>query len=74
MKAQVILRFRSKFDRWVVAALVQAAFSLGLLLLFVHPNLVPLWVALLPWAIWIYVLAATLPQHYEIRPEGLCIR
>jgi hypothetical protein len=71
----VIIRFRSNFVRGVAVLLVMAAISLVLLLLFAR-HLAPLWVwvALLPWAIWIYVLADTLPQYCEIGPEGLFIR
>lgn len=66
------MRFQTKFDTWLVIALaIGMVASLGLP--WIAPR-APRWVLPLPWALWAYVLLATLPQYYEVRPEGLFIR
>jgi membrane protein YdbS with pleckstrin-like domain len=73
------MRFQTKLDLWLVIVLVVAALaSLGLPWIlpaggaYRHPA--PLWVRYAAWLVWAYVLLATLPQYYEVRPEGLFIR
>jgi hypothetical protein len=73
------VRFATKFDRWIVAVMILGAFA-SLVLPWLslaggplhHPA--PGWVRMLPWPIWIIVLVCTLPQYYEVRPDGLFIR
>ncbi|SPE29192.1 exported hypothetical protein [Candidatus Sulfopaludibacter sp. SbA3] len=69
------MRFSTKFDLWLMVVLVAAAFvSLAWPLIGPHHATIPRWVLPLPWLLWAYVLLATLPQYYEVRPEGLFIR
>jgi hypothetical protein len=66
------MRFRTKFDRWLMLLLVPGALlSLGGPLL--APGISP-WVVALTWGGWATALAAMLPQYYELRPDGLYIR
>ena len=66
------MRFQTKFDRWLMVVLVVAAIvSLSLPWVAVRA---PRWLAFGPWLLWAYVLLATLPQYYEVRPGGLFIR
>lgn len=72
------MRFETKFDRWLVIALVVAAcasFSLPASLLKPGPHPTPQIVAacLVP-ILWFVVLSSTLPQYYEVRADGLFIR
>ena len=73
------MRFETKFDWWIVAAIIVGAFvSLVMPLIgpqhgpYHHPA--PPWVTFLVWLLWAAVLACTLPQYYEVRGEGLFIR
>jgi hypothetical protein len=74
------MRFKTKFDWWIVTALLGGAFA-TLVLPWVntarasdyhHP--VPLAIKLLFPVIWMVVLICTLPQYYEVRADGLFIR
>jgi hypothetical protein len=72
------MRFKTKFDRWLVIVLVVAAcasFSLPASLLKPGPHPTPQVVAacFVP-LIWFIVLSGTLPQYYEVRADGLFIR
>jgi hypothetical protein len=73
------MRFATRFDRWLMCLLVPAAALTSIVLpamrLFkpgAHPAPLPL--ALLPPVLCVFVLAATLPQYYEVRGDGLFIR
>jgi hypothetical protein len=73
------MRFATKFDGWLMCLLVPVAVLTCIVLpgmrLFragAHPAPLPL--TLLPPVLCIFVLAATLPQYYEVRGEGLFIR
>jgi hypothetical protein len=73
------MRFATKFDRRLMCLLIPAAVLTCIVLpamrLFkpgAHPAPLPL--ALLPPVLCVFVLAATLPQYYEVRGEGLFIR
>ena len=64
------MRFKTRYDRWLVAVVVVAfAVSCGSVL-----RRGPDWIALLPIAIWAPILLHMLPQYYETRPDGLFIR
>lgn len=72
------MRFETKFDRWLVIVLVIAAcasFTLPASLLRPGPHPTPQIVAgcSVP-VLWLAVLLCTLPQYYELRPDGLFIR
>jgi hypothetical protein len=75
------LRFKTKFDWWIVAALVLAAF-VTLVLPWIRSQSVPgpyhhpapFWVKSVVWLIWVAVLVCTLPQYYDVRADGLFIR
>ena len=72
------MRFKTKFDRWLVIVLVVAAcasLSLPASLLKPGPHPTPQIVAacFVP-VIWFIVLSGTLPQYYELRTDGLFIR
>ena len=66
------MRFQTKFDSWLVLVLaVGAVITLGM------PWMAPASPRILDflaWPIWAFVLLATLPQYYEVRPDGLFIR
>jgi hypothetical protein len=76
------MRFETRYDTWIVAVLIGA----GLLELGLPPALyfghvgrgAPLWVIFAGPLVMIVVMsvvfAATLPQYYEVRDEGLFIR
>ncbi len=72
------MRFETKFDWWIVVALMGAAAvtlplpALRILKLGTHSA--PFWLAFFPWLVWAYVLSCTLPQYYDVRPDGLFIR
>jgi hypothetical protein len=73
------MRFRTRFDRWLIVTLVVAALltcvtlpALRLLAPGAHPA--PLWLVFLPLPIWAAVLFSTLPQYYETRADGLFLR
>jgi hypothetical protein len=73
-----MMRFETKFDRWLVIVLALAAcatFSLPFSLLKPGPHLAPQIVAafFVP-LLWIAVVSCTLPQYYEARADGLFIR
>jgi hypothetical protein len=73
------VRFKTKFDRWIVAVLVLTAgltcIVLPVIRLLVPGSQpVPLPAVFLPFAIWLIVLPNTLPQYYEVREDGLFIR
>ena len=72
------MRFETKFDRWLVIALIVAAgvtFSLPASLLKPGPHPTPqIVVACFVPLLWLIVLSCTLPQYYEVRPDGLFIR
>jgi len=73
------MRFATKFDRWLTVAMGLAAFVTfvclpAIRLLWPNAGVIPLPVVFLPWAIWIFVLASTLPQYYEVRDDGLFLR
>lgn len=73
------MRFQTKVDTWLAACL-----SIGILVSFVGPLAIVTgsllrqrqlpWILLIPVAIWILALAATMPQYYELRRDGLLIR
>ena len=66
------MRFQTKFDRGLVIVLVTA--SLVTLALPWIATRAPRWIAFGPWVIWAYVFLSTLPQYYDLLPEGLRIR
>lgn len=72
------MRFKTKFDRWLVIVLVVAAcasFTLPASLL--RPGLHPtpqIAAACFVPLLWLIVLSGTLPQYYEARADGLFIR
>lgn len=73
------MRFKTKFDRWLVVVLILTAaltcVILPLVRLFVPtPRPVPLAAVFLPLVIWLIVLPSTLPQYYDVRDDGLFIR
>jgi hypothetical protein len=69
------MRFKTKFDRWIVAALaVPVCLSLGLALLGGSSDSPPRALAFLPWLILAVVLSCMLPQYYDVRGDGLFIR
>ena len=53
---------------------LSAVFTVASLLASTGTNLMPLWCVALLWLYWALVLSYTLPQYYEVRPEGLFIR
>ena len=71
-----VIRFQTRFDTWLVVILI-----LAILVSCVAPALLalahrsgaayPFYVSL---PIWLIAIAATLPQYYEIRAEGLFLR
>jgi hypothetical protein len=74
------VRFATKFDGRIVAALLGGGFA-SLVLPWVslagggplrHPA--PDWLRMLPWVVWPAILVCMLPQYYEVRPDGLFIR
>ena len=75
------MRFKTKYDWWIVAALIVAAFA-TLVVPWIgsqsspgpyhHPA--PFWMKSVVWLIWVVVLVCTLPQYYEVRADGLFIR
>jgi hypothetical protein len=73
------MRFATKFDRGIVWLLLPAAVFTGVVLpilrlLHIGAHPAPLPIALFPIPIWLFALAATLPQYYEVRGDGLFIR
>jgi hypothetical protein len=73
------MRFQTRYDRWLVVVIVLTiVLTCGILpaLRIFAPgsNPPPLWVALLPVAIWLVVIPCTLPQYYEVREDGLFLR
>lgn len=68
------MRYRMKVDRWLaVLLLAGAAVSLGATGAdFVRGG--NRWLAPLVWMVWAVALGSMLPQHYELRPDGLFIR
>ena len=69
-----LMRFETKFDLWIVAAMIAgAAVSLGVPLAVGAWRVAP-WAAVLPWIIWVVVLPCVLPQYYELRQDALFIR
>lgn len=73
------MRFATRYDPWLDVLLVVTGLLVGGGLPFLrfyapgdHPA--PVWLVILPWFIWGVALAATLPQYYEVRPDGLFIR
>lgn len=72
------MRFRTKFDRWIVVVLTLTAaltcVVLPLMQLMPHSRPVPAFVMFLPIVIWLIVLPNTLPQYYDVRDDGLFIR
>ena len=73
------MRFATKFDRWLVTVLaLTVILTAGVIpvVAFTAPGkgMAPWWLALTPLAIWAIVIPATLPQYYEVRPDGLFIR
>jgi hypothetical protein len=73
------VRFRTRFDRWLVAVLALVAVVTGITLPALrllapgdHPA--PLWLVFLPVPLWALVLASFLPQYYEMRKDGLFLR
>jgi hypothetical protein len=65
------MRFATKFDTWLVVCLVA---GLGGSLVPALRGIPSHWVLAPIGLIWGYLLLATLPQYYEVRPEGLFIR
>ena len=63
------MRFKTKFDRWLVVVLILPAIPLAFLAASgrVAPGVLFL-------AIWLVVLLCTLPQYYEVRDDGLFLR
>jgi hypothetical protein len=73
------VRFETRYDRWLVILLVVAAVVTCVILpaqLMVRhgPHPPPRWIPFLPWALWLLVAVATLPQYYEVREDGLFLR
>ncbi|HTA46240.1 MAG TPA: PH domain-containing protein [Bryobacteraceae bacterium] len=73
------MRFKTKFDRWIVIVLtltsVLTCIVLPLIRLLVPGSQpVPLPAVFLPVVIWLIVLPNTLPQYYDLREDGLFIR
>jgi hypothetical protein len=73
------MRFATRFDRWLVVLLAAtAAITCFILPAFrlLNPALrgLPIEIVILPIAIWVVALAATLPQYYEVRGEELFLR
>jgi hypothetical protein len=73
------MRFETRYDRWLVVLLVVAATATCVFLPVLafldsgrQPRALP--VAFAPWAIWLFVIACTLPQYYEVREDGLFLR
>ena len=73
------MRFKTKFDRWLVIVLVLSATVTCVIvpvMRFVapgsHPG--PLWLTFVPFVIWLMVLPCMLPQYYEVREDGLFLR
>jgi hypothetical protein len=73
------VRFKTKFDWWIVAVLIGGAFA-SLVLPQIAPQTGPYhhpapgWVKLAVWLLWIVVLACMLPQYYDVGADGLLIR
>ena len=73
------MRFKTKFDRWIVIVLVLTAALTCILLPVVRVLVpgsqpIPLPAVFVPVVIWLIVLPNTLPQYYELRSDGLFIR
>lgn len=73
------VRFKTRFDRWLVVVLILTAIMTCLILPLLrlaapHTQPVPWPAVFLPLVIWLIVLPATLPQYYEIREDGLFVR
>lgn len=72
------MRFKTKFDGWIVVVLVLTAILtcviLPLLQLMPHTRPVPPFAMFMPLVIWLIVLPNTLPQYYDVRDDGLFIR
>ncbi|MEP6716696.1 MAG: PH domain-containing protein [Terriglobia bacterium] len=73
------MRFQTKFDTWLaITLLISMAATLVtpvvlLILAAVRQRPVP-WGLAIPPAIWVVAIAATLPQYYDIREDGLYVR
>ena len=72
------MRFETKFDRWLVA-LVAVGVGVGclvpVLVMLVLPEHGPIfWLLPLVPLVGLTALAASLPQYYEVREDGLFIR
>lgn len=71
------MRFKTKFDRWIVCLLISLmVFAIAPIafLVLTGSRSVPLVLVLTPAVLGLYVLANGLPQYYEIRADGLFIR
>lgn len=71
------MRFATKYDWWIVAAIGAAPLILVLKLTGVmdrgsHPA--PLWIFAGIGVIWVGAMSASWPQYYETRDAGLFIR
>ena len=77
--SNVAVHFQTKVDPWVgITVAIAALFTLVAPVVFILSSMVsrqPVdWTLLIPVGAWIIVLAATLPQYYELRADGLFIR
>jgi hypothetical protein len=75
----VILRFETKFDRWLVLVLGLSAIATCVVVpaaRFLAPGShpAPFWLSFMPLAIWLIVLPCMLPQYYVVRDDGLFVR
>ena len=72
------MRFKTRYDKWLVTILGAIGLILFGLLVAVLPVLAmhgqAFWPLLAGPVIYLLVLSATLPQYYEVREEGLYIR
>jgi|SRR6185437_14864581 len=71
------MRFKTKFDWWIVAALGVAPTLFGYSLTRVvlgHGRQEMLWVMSGVMLVWLGAMSACWPQYYEIRDDGLFVR